>query len=84
MLQNIIEILNFFGVHINDNTNPIVLMALSFLICNLLIFFYVVDIGIYLLSINILLLSLSTPLLLNKRDRDGDLLYKIIYIKVLA
>ena len=55
-MKYIIDFLNSFGIHlnINENTNPIVLIALSYLIFTCIILFSVVNISIYLLSLYIL------------------------------
>ncbi len=55
-MQYILDLLNSFGIqlNINANTNPIVLIALSYLIFTCIILLSVVNISIYLLSLYVL------------------------------
>ena len=54
-MQNILEILNSFGlnININGNNNPLFYIALAYLIFTTIILISVVNISIYLLSIYI-------------------------------
>ena len=56
LMQYILDLLNSYlglSINLNDNTNPLVLLALSYLIFTCVISFSVVNISIYLLSIYI-------------------------------
>ena len=52
-MKYILDLLNNFGLHvnINENTNPVVLIALSFLILNIVVIFSIVNISIYVVSL---------------------------------
>ena len=45
-MQNIIDLLNYFGLYItiNDNTNPLVLIAIGYLIFSLIALFSILNI----------------------------------------
>ena len=55
-MKNLLDFINLFGIqlNINENTNPIVLIALSYLIFTCIILLSVVNISIYLLSLYII------------------------------
>nr|YP_010977172.1 hypothetical protein UYH48_mgp45 [Daedaleopsis confragosa]WNZ34377.1 hypothetical protein [Daedaleopsis confragosa] len=55
-MQNIIDLLNSFGLNINitGNINPLVYIAVAFLIFNLIVLLSVVNISIYLISLYII------------------------------
>ena len=55
-MQNILDFLNYLGlsINLNDSTNPLVYIALGFLIFNLIILFSVLNISFYLISIYLL------------------------------
>ena len=55
-MQNIIDLLNSFGLNINitGNVNPLVYIAVAFLIFNLIVLLSVVNISIYLISLYII------------------------------
>ena len=55
-MKNFLDFINLFGIqlNINENTNPIVLIALSYLIFTCIILLSVVNISIYLLSLYII------------------------------
>ena len=52
-MQNLFDLLNSYGIHINGNSNPVFLLALCCLIFTTIILISVVNISIYLLSIYI-------------------------------
>ena len=55
-MQNIIYFLNYFGlpINMNDNTNPLALIAFGFLIFNLIALFSLINISLYLISLYII------------------------------
>nr|WVH37930.1 hypothetical protein [Dichomitus squalens] len=52
-MQKIFDLLNYFGLPINmsDNTHPLALIALGFLIFNIIALFSLINISVYLISL---------------------------------
>lgn len=75
-MKNLLDFINLFGIqlNINENTNPIVLIALSYLIFTCIILLSVVNISIYLLSLYII----NNNKFLNKIVNKYPLINKII------
>ena len=76
MKNTIFDFLNSFGLHINinENSNPLYLLAVCFLIFNLIVLFSVLNISLYLISIYII----NTNKYLDKISSKYPYILKII------
>ena len=52
-MQNLFDLLNSYGIHINGNSNPVFLLALCCLIFTTIILISLINISIYIMSLYI-------------------------------
>lgn len=74
-MKGLIEFLNVFGIHVDDNTPHVIILSGYYLILSVFVLFNIINIMIYLGSIYIV----SNEKLLNKIPKNYVYVHKILH-----